>query len=203
MEILGAGATIAARRGGTASPQEGRRPIIVGIGHRARAGKDTLACALVARHGFTRIAFADSVRLLAPLADPELAIRLKNHDGDWERAKAGDPYVRGALQRIGEGCRQVLGHDVWLRALTRQLEPGQRYVIPDVRYRDEASFVRSQGGMLVKVTRPGFDAVAGGHVSEHDLDDWPAWDLLVSNKGTLDELLAVADSVAEMVAAPV
>ncbi|MHB1524886.1 MAG: deoxynucleotide monophosphate kinase family protein [Candidatus Dormibacteria bacterium] len=191
-----------ARPGGMASAQEGRRPIIVGIGHRARVGKDTLASALVARHGFARVALADALRVLAPLADLELAKRLQDHDGEWERAKAGDPYVREALQRIGEGCRQVLGRDVWLRALIRQLEPGQRYVIPDVRYRDEAVFVRSQGGVLIKVTRPGYDAAAGGHVSEHDLDDWPAWDLVVSNKGTIDELLAVADSVAEMVLAP-
>ncbi len=153
---------------------------IIGLGHHARVGKDTLARYLVENHGYTRIAFADSLREVAPLLDLDLARRLRDHGGDWEAAKVGDPYVRAALQRIGEAVRQATGEDVWVRALARKLRPGELYVIPDVRYRIEAMFVQRSGGLLVEVRRPGFGP-AGDHRSEHDLDDWARWDAVVQN----------------------
>lgn len=63
---------------------------------------------------------------------------------------------RTVLQWWGTEYRRVFcGHDsYWLDEIRRQLKPGQRYVITDVRFANEANFVESEDGMLGRIIRP-------------------------------------------------
>lgn len=156
--------------------------MIVGITGYARSGKDTLAKSLRLRHGFRRIAFADKLKELALGTDPiiywdkhyEFPVSLSSLVANlgWDRAKE-HLEVRQYLQRLGDHCRITFGDDVWIRATLPTLhslqDAGHHIVYTDVRYPNEADFIRSKGGLIIKVTRPGVQP-ANNHVTEKNVD---------------------------------
>lgn len=172
--------------------------MIVGVGHVARAGKDSFAAALVERHGFVRIAFADALREVAYGSNPFIRSTVDQHG--WEASKTIYPGVRRYLVDLGNACRQKLGEDVWIQALGRQLEPGVDYVIPDVRYPNELAWLQQviwpypARGIAVKVNRPGVDPLP--NVADQALADCTEWDHVVANDGTLDDLADKATAIA-------
>jgi len=172
---------------------------IWGIAGRAGSGKDEIARYLVQKHGFIRRAFADGLK--------DAARAIFGLDGEQvygDKKEVVDDYWRRTpreiLQLLGTEClRRGYGDDVWVRALkryidleTRRWEPTfgdqQAWVIPDVRFVNEAEAIRAWGGRLIRVTRDVGDVGIAGHASEHDLDDYHAWDAEVPNRGTLDDL---------------
>lgn len=192
------------------------RPFYVGVCGYKGAGKDTMATRLVERWGFERRALAD------PLKQAAAAIFGFTQDqlyGDLKEAV--DPYwnlsPRQVLQWLGtEGCREAVGgravesgawsederNGLWIRALDRACRGLPRVVVPDVRYTNEAQFILDQGGLLVRVDRPGYGP--GEHKSEH-LDQW--WDEARSwsrcwrlhNASNIDALHQAADDLLELV----
>lgn len=176
--------------------------MIVGIGHVARAGKDTAANALMRDLNFIRIGFADQLKELAMVADPLItsAVRTINTNighghlawtvqglGGWEAAKDTYPEVRKFLQRLGDGGRKVFGENFWVdQALNAAHAHDGHVVIPDVRYENEADAIRAAGGVVIKIDRPGY--VAQGHVSETALAGWDGWDEVFMNSGSVQDL---------------
>lgn len=156
--------------------------MIIGITGYARSGKDTLAQSLKLRHGFQRIAFADKLKELALGTDPiiywdelcDIPVHLSTLVAGlgWDRAKA-HLEVRQYLQRLGDHCRSTFGEDVWIRATLPKLhalqDAGHHIVYTDVRYPNEADFIRSKGGLIIKVVRPGVQPV-NNHVTEKNVD---------------------------------
>ena len=174
---------------------------LIGLSGYAQSGKDTLAAAL-ARHGYKRLSFADNLRDLAaasrptfrtpgPVATPYSYAYLDSmvEVYGWEAAKQV-PEIRQYLQDLGLGARKVFGDDIWVDALHRQRVPGNRYVITDVRFPNEAEYVRSRGGIMVRVNRPG-TAPVNGHESETAIDDWP-FDVYLTNDGSMQDLADAA-----------
>lgn len=173
--------------------------MIVGITGYARSGKDTLAKSLRLRHGFHRIAFADKLKELALGTDPiiywdelcNMPIHLSTLIAGlgWDRAKEF-PEVRQYLQRLGDHCRNVFGDDVWIRATFPALhalqDAGHHIVYTDVRYPNEAYFIRSKGGLIIKVVRPGVQP-ANNHVTEKNVDLIQE-DVLLYNNGSKTDL---------------
>lgn len=170
-------------------------PLVVGISGRAGHGKDTVA-AVLGRWGFKRFAFADALkdaaRAIFSLSEEQLYGSLKEEvDERWGMSP------RQIFQRLGtEACRREFGDDIWQRALaakvTAALREGSEVAIADVRFPNEAAYVKSMAGIMLRVNRPGWPAVAA-HVSETLLDDY-AFDAVVENSDTKDDL---ADRVFE------
>lgn len=177
---------------------------VVGLTGFAGSGKDTAAGGLVAA-GFHRMAFADGVRELALALDPWIAsqglspvplrLSLLVAKRGWHWVK-GCPEVRETLQNIGKGVRDIVGAHAWINALDcRWSRAGlPDTVITDVRYPNEAAWVRRWGGVVIRVDRPGVGPV-NGHESE-TLVGAIEVDATVVNDGTEAEL---RDRVAEMV----
>lgn len=165
-------------------------PVIVGLRAYAKGGKDELARALIDVAQFERKAFADILRdavyALNPLISHGHRLRdLVDHAG-WDEAKKV-PEVRCLLQRGGtEMGRETLGWDVWLNALWPSLQAGKRYVITDVRFRNEAQRIKDNGGEVWQIIRPGYGPV-NDHPSETELDGWP-FDVVISNTQGIREL---------------
>jgi hypothetical protein len=170
--------------------------IVVGLGHQAQVGKDTAAGLLVSTHGFIRQAFADTLKDLARASDPIIRdpfggqplSEIVDYYG-WERAKE-DPQIRGYLQRLGVGARDVLGEDVWVRPVLERIQnagKGSRWVITDVRFPNEFKALRGIGARLIKMTRHSARSNAGTHVSETALAD-AEWDAVIKNDGDLTDL---------------
>lgn len=160
---------------------------IIGLTGYATAGKDEAAKGLP---DWTRVALADGVReavcALNPIMDDANTFRdVLAVCGTWDNAKR-DSEVRRLLQRMGtEAGRNIHGDDCWIKIAHRKVEaaPGN-VVITDVRFANEAAAIRSWGGRIVRVERPGVGPV-NGHSSE--AQDFEADDTLI-NDGTIEEL---------------
>jgi len=174
---------------------------VIGLMGYAQAGKDTVALELVKAHDFTRIAFADVLRAMAYALNPMVIdrhYRLQDavDEHGWDYSKTRWPEVRQLLQRLGtEAGRNILGENIWVDTALKLVIPGGKYVFSDVRFPNEVAAVRSLGGKLWRVTRPG-TAPVNGHASEIALDHVTP-DLIVQNSGSLTGL---ADRVGVFVA---
>ena len=168
------------------------REVIVGICGFARSGKDTLANELVTRLGFERRAFADTLRNVLYSTNPIIETasagpkRVQDivDDIGWDEAKMQYSEIRDLLQRLGtEGGRVHIAEDVWNRVVFEKPH-GPRLVIPDVRFPNEADAIHARGGMVVRVTRPGYEPI-NGHISETAYSDQ---DFIVRNDGSIEDL---------------
>lgn len=64
-----------------------------------------------------------------------------------------------------------------------------QWLLTDMRFPNEAAAVKQRGGIVVRVTRPETDHLAGTHESETALDDYANWDVVIENTGTMNDLL--------------
>jgi len=176
---------------------------IIAVSGYAQSGKDTTADVLVNHHGFTRIAFADSLRdclmALNPIVDDGLRYKDIISDIGYESGKAQFPEMRRLLQAMGtEVGRELLGDDVWVEAAFRRMETSSadRWVITDCRFPNEANAVWRRDGQVWRVERPGVEQV-NAHVSETALDDF-TFDATLVNDGSIQDLTETVGSLVEM-----
>lgn len=108
---------------------------------------------------------------------------------EYPQPLLGERSLRQVMQVLGtEWMRNYCGQDVWLNALyarvKRHHESGGPVIISDVRFVNEAEFIRKHGGAVVWIERPGL--TSGEHVSERGL---PAHlvDYTITNDRTLEE----------------
>lgn len=77
--------------------------------------------------------------------------------------------------------------------------PYHGVVIPDVRFKNEMASIKKAGGKLIRIYRPdaGLKGTAGTHPSEAEQMSIPdgAFDTVINNMGTLDQLRAQASTV--------
>ncbi len=167
--------------------------MIVGISGKARNGKNTLGLFLAMRLKAlgvtsTQLAFAHRLKKDAILMG-------------WNGEK--DLVGRFALQKYGELMRE-LDKDYWINALGKS-NPEIRndvglWIITDVRYKNEAEWIRKNEGVLIRIERVGIDKPGREHISETDLDIWTDWDWMVSaNDGDLQEIWDMAGRIAEWI----
>ena len=170
--------------------RRGQPTILIGLGHRARSGKDTAADFLVANYGFKKIAFADLLK------------KVVNDMHGWDHRHAyGDLKEvvdefwgyspRHAYQKVGtEGVRSVLRDDFWIMAAWRIIQRLTKegvvgVVVTDVRFPNEANFLRSKDALAVHVIRDLPPLTSDAHVSETAMVDYPDWDDRLLNLSTL------------------
>jgi hypothetical protein len=152
---------------------------LIGIAGSKRSGKTTVAQRLVDAHGFGLVALADPVKeaiaVLNPwVPDPHpgsdrfvpLTVALEYVRGDEDALKSipvtGDE-VRRLWQRFGtEVGRGMFGQGVWLALANDLLDEhypkwwapnGPDIVIPDIRFDNEAEWVRRFNGRVIHVSR--------------------------------------------------
>ena len=182
---------------------------ILGVTGFARSGKDTFG-QFLHTVGYQRVGFADQLKAMALDVDPligyESHLKALVYLDGWERAKDEHLEVRRFLQKLGVACREQFGEDAWVRSLARTLDPAHNYVVTDVRFENEAHWVRQQGGFVVRINRPGFGPV-NDHESEKPIPDEQV-DWQVQNDGSLMDLeiearrfVAAVDKVKAAVAA--
>lgn len=131
--------------------------MIIAFGNKARHGKDSAGEALVAHYNNAR---ATQQRHGLKPATPEARI-FKFADALYRvcREEYGmtekDPAL---LQKIGDGRRQEFGLTYWIDQLDAQISKFNGIaVITDMRYTNEAEWVKSKGGITVQVLRLNLD----------------------------------------------
>jgi hypothetical protein len=170
--------------------------MIIGLTGYAQSGKDTVAKVLIEKYGYTRIAFADKIREylyeMNPIIDnvagePIFLKELIKRD-DWEVAKKS-PHVRRALQNAGVAARKVFGDTFWIYQALSDVRPQDKTVVTDVRFKNEADWIKDFGGQIWRVERDGVAAI-NNHISENEMDTYPV-DFTIFNNGTLEELESI------------
>ena len=100
--------------------------------------------------------------------------------------------VRRILQWWGTEYRREQDPDYWTKAWANKVNlydtEKSHILIDDVRFMNELNTIKTQGGMIVKIERPGFNG-AGNHASETSLDDYTDWDATIKNDGSLEQFL--------------
>lgn len=161
---------------------------IIGLTGYARSGKDTLASILVEKYGYRRVAFADKIRDFLYNLNPKIhSINLQDmiNEYGWEIVKQ-NPEVRRLLQSLGSSARDIIDDHIWITAALSSLDIDERVVITDVRFENEAAMVKSLGGQVWRVKRPGVEAV-NSHASETQLDGYKVEQIFV-NGGSVQDL---------------
>lgn len=162
-------------------------PRIIGITGRAGSGKDTVANFIVAARGGYRYSFADPIRAMLAQIGVNMA------DPYWVQNKeniipALGVSPRRLMQTLGtEWGRELINDSLWLiLAQQRLLANGPGMVIADVRFENEAAWVRKHGGLIIHLTREDAPAIEG-HCSEAGVTVQDQ-DFTLNNFGTLEEL---------------
>jgi hypothetical protein len=76
--------------------------------------------------------------------------------------------------------------------------PARGVVISDVRFRNEMRAIQRVGGRVIRIRRPStLQGVAASHASEREQDAIPdsAFDLVIENRGTVEDLRRIADGL--------
>jgi len=164
--------------------------IIVGFAGAAGAGKTTAAEHLGDLYGAPRLSLADPLRSMALVLNPVIhesgsTLKAVVATYGWTETKKRYPAVRDYLQTLGtEAVRDHLGPDVWVNALAARLDALPRetavVTVDDVRFDNEAEFIKSRGGKLVLITGRRYSGVRA-HRSEKI--DFPT-DARVNNNST-------------------
>ena len=157
---------------------------LIGLVGYPGSGKDALAAELCRWGGFTRYAFGDSVKSLLLATDKTYGDSLERLE-DWKRR--GLHETREKLQRLGQRLRDY-DEDFWVKSMPAII--ADRAIITDIRYDNELDWVKSKGGIVVAVHRPGYGPV-NDHKSETNTTRLLALaDTTVTNNDTIEELAA-------------
>lgn len=165
------------------------RPLIIGIHGKARSGKDTSAALLRAMVGGYQYSFASP--LYAMIA---AGLGIDINDPYWKEHKEspipayGGKSLRQIVQTLGtQWGRNMICEDIWVQRAMQVLSArGPGMIVSDVRYENEAAFVRRMGGVVIHLRRKDIPRI-NPHDSENGIQIEPS-DFIVDNNGSIDDL---------------
>ena len=170
------------------------KPLLIGLTGLAGSGKDTVRSLLEQDHDFDGIAFADPIRdMLGVLLDSMEIPRdwmIERDLKEQDIPSLGVSY-RKMAQALGTEWGRALNSNLWLDIAAEKIRVCQQYgnpgvVISDVRFVNEAQWIKSKGGVIWRILRPGVEPVRA-HISEQLAAELP-YDYVIDNRGTIDEL---------------
>lgn len=175
---------------------------IIAISGRRGVGKTALANHFCKKYEFIKVSFAEEIRRVARSLMP-----FTEHDFESPAKKEAKFYAyewspRDFLIRLGEFMRYH-DEDYWVNiALSRLKSDTGRYVIDDLRFKNEARILKDMGATLVRVDRYEHHNPYGRNLdiaSEKDLDTY-AFDYTIpdARNGSLDELCGHAQAILEV-----
>jgi len=177
---------------------------IIALSGKKQSGKDTVyleACQYFSeledqkiRCG--RVGFADPLK-------HEVSVATGFRTDFIEEHKQG---FRTLLQVWGTDFRrQFFGNDYWINKMDEIIKKSTEFFdvmfITDLRFKNEADFVKDAGGYVVRVERRSFNSypesdTSERHISEHDMNDYSEFDYVLNNDKTQDEL---RESIGKMI----
>ena len=175
---------------------------LIGICGAAGSGKDTLAEGLASIDVYFVYHFADPIKAALNAMFGWGPAYWQNREWKeaeipWltERYGTMDVTPRTLAQTLGtEWGRDMIHPELWLRIAREKYRKmsGQAVVntktngeiaamgmiIPDVRFENEAKWIKAEGGILLKVHRPGVEPVAQHASEQADLTEWVDYTIL-------------------------
>lgn len=176
------------------------KKLLIGLAGRARAGKTTAAKYLASTHNLQTYAFADPLR-----EGLTTILNLSPRDFDDEHKEQPIAWLgrsaRELMQSMGtEWGRNHVHPELWLLLAEQNLgflkqtyAAASGFVISDLRFENEAAFVREKGGLVIHLIRESAPDVTP-HISEtgiaiHDND------VVVHNDESIEQMTGQLDKI--------
>jgi len=140
---------------------------IVGLVGRSGSGKDRFFSQVLAPLGYTRLSLADAVRVFSIVLftrvyegidkDTPSLLRVFPYLYQEMFSMNKSPLSRTIQQYVGtELVKRKFDRDYWIKVLDplvrERVERGIKVAITDIRFPEEAEYVRKNGGLLIKIT---------------------------------------------------
>jgi len=141
--------------------------MIIGMCGLIGTGKDTVADVLVNEYNFQKISFADKLKdgvatvfgwdrqMLEGATDESRKWR-EATDTFWSKEVGKDITPRLVLQLFGTDCmRNGFFDGIWVSLVKQEIlnNPKNHYVLPDVRFENEAKMIKSINGEVWRICR--------------------------------------------------
>ncbi len=167
--------------------------MLIGVSGKAFSGKDTVADIICFKFGGTKYRFA-----FPAYQAVKIAFNLTERDFQRDRKEKIMPEwglsPRQLMQKFAtDFARDMIDPDVWVKRAAMEYEnlkaadPKVLMIIPDVRFDNEADWIRSAGGTIIIVDRPDSCYQVAEHKSENGITRLPE-DIVIVNDGSLSEL---------------
>ena len=171
---------------------------LIAISGKCGAGKDKLAGKIfeyLNAQGikYAHLKFAANLKLMASILTGG---DLEDQYSDEGKEKIIDELgvTNGSLQQVlGTILREKLHPDIWIFPVLKfaRNNPDTVCVISDCRFQNEATLIKEAGGVIIRLNRKNRNIGTRdpNHISETDLDDYPYFDLIIDNDGTVEEMI--------------
>ena len=141
--------------------------MIIGMCGLIGTGKDTVADILVNNYNFIKVSFADKLKdgvatvfswdreMLEGITDESRTWR-EQKDEFWSRETNEHITPRLVLQMFGTDCmRNGFYNGIWVSIVKQQIinNPNKNFVIPDVRFPNEAKMIKEVNGEVWRICR--------------------------------------------------
>jgi hypothetical protein len=134
------------------------------------------------------------------MADPlkrGLEAMFRFHGGVWDDRDAKERIIpeighspRTLAQTLGtEWGRELIHPDLWVILAHAEYRNYGALIIPDIRFENEARWIKREGGTILSIERPGLRKIeTSDHVSESGIPE-EYIDARVYNGGSIEELI--------------
>jgi len=164
--------------------------MLIGIAGAAGSGKTTLAEGLADEYFITIHGLADPIKRAL-----ETMFGLDSRIWDDRVAKEEPiPEIgrspRYLAQTLGtEWGRELVHPELWIKIADVKHQQHKSLIIPDVRFQNEAEWIRNNSGAILYITRPGQEIISeNGHSSEAGFDKSLITNRIV-NDGSIQDLI--------------
>ena len=186
--------------------------MIVGMCGLIGTGKDTVADILVHNYNFKKLSFADKLKdgvatvfswdrqMLEGTTDESRSWR-EQRDEFWSRETNEHITPRLVLQMFGTDCmRNGFYNGIWVSIVKQQIiqNPEQHFVIPDVRFPNEAQMIKEVNGEVWRICRGEDPAWFTSYINDNIVpqnvheSEWQwaklNFDCIIQNSNTITDL---------------
>ena len=185
--------------------------VLLGFLAKKYSGKDTVVDYLVEKHSFQKMSFAtplkDVISILFGFDNEQLYGNKKEvMDDRWGVTPRtvmqylGTEVFRHDINKIMPN----IGDDFWVKSWSVQyqnmIQDGEnnhnkdhKHIgIADCRFQNEVDAIKQNGGIIIKIIRPGLEHENDSHASEN-IDAVKNFDHVIVNDGTLEDLYKKVD----------
>lgn len=169
---------------------------LIGISGKMQSGKDTVASIIkkLSYIDWEIVKFADTLKditcLLLNCSREDLEssdFKSSPLDDRWQNFHNEQLTPRKVMQLIGTDLfRNGLHPNTWVNTLSNKFTNDSFWIVTDVRFPNEAEFIKNNGGILIRIERESIEL--SNHLSETALDDYE-FDYIINNHDTFYDLL--------------
>ena len=162
--------------------------MIIGISGKMYSGKSTVSDIL--RQSYPELGFLDKPfagplkQSLASMFNENIA-NFYNQDFKNNHILLPNMTTREVMQKYGQAMRNIY-KNFWIYLNLKDYKKEKNWLIPDVRFRNEADAIQDLGGVVIRIESK--RSLPSTDVSETALDNYENFHIIITNDGTKDEL---------------